>query len=197
MVAESDSCDARLRRLTAARRPHVIDRRTEYVCPWFRVESKNVWLGARRGEERFFSVKTEAYIAVLAITADDRIPLVRLFRPAVEEVVTELPSGRVEPGETREEAARRELLEETGCRAEELREIAVLYTDTGRMETRQWAYLAPGAEVVALPSTPDEDLELTFVSRSELRSLISAGEMVTAAHLGVLCAAWARGLLEI
>ena len=183
--------------MTDSRLPHVIDRRTEYVCPWFRVESKNVWMGDRRGEERFFSVRTETYLAVLALTPDDRIPLVRLFRPAVEEFVVELPSGRVEAGETCEEAARRELLEETGCLAPELRQIAVLYTDTGRMQTRQWAFFAPGAQVVAAPASPDEDLVVSFVHRSALRSLVARGELATSAHLGVLCAAWATGLVEL
>jgi len=175
----------------------VIERRTEYVCPWFRVESKDVWLGPARGEERFFSVKTESYMAVLAVTVDGRVPLVRLYRPAVEDVVVELPSGRVEPGETREEAARRELLEETGCRAGELREIAVHYTDTGRMQTRQWAFFAPGAKVIADPAAPDEDVVVTFVHQSQLRSLIARGEMATAAHVAILCTGWIQGLIEL
>ena len=183
--------------VTDSPRPHVTDRRTEYVCPWFRVESKGVWLGAARGEERFFSIKTESYIAVLAATADDRIPLVRLFRPAVEEVVLELPSGRVEPGETREDAARRELLEETGCLAGDLRQVAVHYTDTGRMQTRQWAFFAPAAQVVAEPTAPDEDVAVSFVQRSQLRSLIAGGEIATTAHVAILCTAWAQGLIEL
>jgi ADP-ribose pyrophosphatase len=174
-----------------------MDRRTEYVCPWFRVESKGVWLGPRRGKERFFSVKTEIYIAVLAVTPDGRIPLVQLFRPAVEEVVVELPSGRIEVGETHEGAARRELLEETGCLAAELRQIAVHYTDTGRMQTRQWAFFAPGAEVVADPAPPDEDVVVSFVPQSELRSLVARGEIATAAHLAIVCTAWAQGLIEL
>jgi ADP-ribose pyrophosphatase len=177
--------------------PRVLDRRTEYVCPWLEVESKGVSPGPGGGKERFFSVKTEPYIAVLAVTHDDRIPFVRLFRPAVEEVVLELPSGRVESGETHEVAARRELLEETGCRAAELRPIAVLFTDTGRMQTRQWAFFAPEVDVVAAPSSPDEDLTVSFVRRSELRPLVARGEIATSAHLGVLCAAWAKGLIEL
>lgn len=183
--------------MSGAEPARVLDRRTEYVCPWLEVESKGVRLGPRRGEERFFSVKTEPYIAVLALTRDDRIPFVRLFRPAVEQTVLELPSGRVEPGESHAEAARRELLEETGCRAAELRPLGIHFTDTGRMQTRQWAFLAPDAEVVAAPSSPDEDLVVSFVPRSELRSLVARGDLATTAHLGVVCAAWAAGLVDL
>src|SRR4051812_36429359 len=53
-------------------------------------------------------------VAVLAITEADEVLLVREFRPGPEELLYELPGGIVDPGETPEEAARRELLEETG-----------------------------------------------------------------------------------
>ena len=178
-------------------KPRIVRKQVEYACPWFEVESKDVDLGGARGEERFFTVKTETYVAVLAVTTDGRIPVVQIYRPAVEEVVIELPSGRVEPGESFEDAVRRELLEETGCRATDLRRIAMLYTDTGRMQTRQWGFFAPGAELVAEPASPDEDLSLLFIHQSELRSLIAGGGLATSAHLGVICVAWAKGLLGV
>src|SRR5262245_56116600 len=67
------------------------------------------------GDEREFEVKVEAPSAVvLALRDDGQVVLVREFRPGPEEVLLELPGGEVEPGEDPHEAARRELLEETG-----------------------------------------------------------------------------------
>jgi len=57
---------------------------------------------------------------VLAITRDKTFVLVRQFRPAIEMFTLELPGGHVEEGETPEQSARKELLEETGFGAEEL-----------------------------------------------------------------------------
>ena len=67
------------------------------------------------GSTRSFVVKDEKpAVAVVALTAANRIVLARQFRPGPGVVVDELPGGGVEAGETFEAAARRELREETG-----------------------------------------------------------------------------------
>jgi ADP-ribose pyrophosphatase len=53
-------------------------------------------------------------VAVLALTRDQDLVMVRQFRPGPDRVVLTLPGGMLDPGETPEEAARRELREETG-----------------------------------------------------------------------------------
>jgi ADP-ribose pyrophosphatase len=53
-------------------------------------------------------------VAVLALTAAGEVVLVEEFRPGPEELLRELPGGAIEPGQAPIEAARAELLEETG-----------------------------------------------------------------------------------
>ena len=175
----------------------ILARRVEYASPWLEVVAKEVELGPPRGRETFWSIRTHQYVAALAVTTDGLIPLVRQFRPALEEEVLELPSGSVEPGESPEDAIRRELLEETGCAAEELIPLGRLTTDSGRMETRQWAYFAPGVRPVRDGPSGDEELELRFVDPPELRRLIVDGELVQAIHLGIVGAALVRGLISL
>jgi ADP-ribose pyrophosphatase len=186
---------ARLER--AVDEPRILARRVEYRSPWLEVVAKDVDLGPPRGVERFDAVATTEYAAVLAITPSGRIPLVRQFRPAVESRLLELPSGGVDPGESPEEATRRELLEETGCRAEELELLGWLHTDPGRMETRQWCYFAPGATRVADGGgVGGESLELSFVSVPELLRLVAEGGIRTGLHLALIAIALARGRLS-
>lgn len=177
--------------------PRVLAAQVEYTCPWLVVRSKEVDLGEPRGRERFWSVQTNDYAAVVAVTEDGLIPLVRQFRPAVETDVLELPSGAVDPGEAPAEAMRRELWEETGCTAGELVPLGMLYTDSGRMETRQWAFFAPAVERGAVPPGGDEQLELLFVEPAELRRLIVEGEFTMSVHLGVLATALVGGYLRL
>lgn len=173
-------------------------RSVELANEWIEVVRKEVDLGPPRGIEEFWSVRTASeYVVALALTTDGRIPLVRQFRPAVEAWTLELPSGAIDPGETPEAAARRELAEETGCVAGELVALGETFTDTGRMETRQWGFFAPAARVESAPGGGDEQLELRFVSPSELRRLVAGGELRIGVHLGVIAAAVARGVLEL
>lgn len=175
----------------------ILSREVEYACPWLEVVSKRVRLDPPRGEETFYSVRTTTdYAAIVAVTEDGRIPLVRVYRPAIEDAVLELPSGAIDPGEEPEAAIRRELLEETGCEAGDIVTLGVLHTDSGRMETRQWAFFAADVRAGAAPPEVDEQLELTFVDRADLAGLIASGELRMAPHVAVAGLALVRGYLD-
>ena len=158
--------------------PRILDRRLAYESPYVDVVEKQVDLGGTRGVETFWSVRTGGYAAVVALTEDGTIPLVSQYRPAVEAHVLELPSGMVEDGESPSDAARRELLEETGCWCDEVVPLGRLHVDSGRFETQQWAFFATGARVVDVP-TGDEELTLRFVSPSGSVRRFSAASSIT------------------
>jgi ADP-ribose pyrophosphatase len=175
----------------------IVARRVEYERDWLSVESKDVDLGPPRGVETFYAVRTSDYAAVLAVTDDGRVPLVRQYRPAVEERTLELPSGLVEDGESPEAAIRRELLEEAGCQASDVVELGQFHVDTGRMATRQHAWFAPGVRVVGAPAGEEQDLSVEFVRLEELAGLVERGDFRMAGHLGILAAAALRGLIRL
>ena len=168
-----------------------------YESPYVDVVEKDVELGGERGVETFWSVRTAAYAAILAVTEDGRIPLVRQFRPAVETHVLELPSGAIDPGETPAEAARRELLEETGCQSRELIPLGRLHVDSGRFETQQWAFFASEVRIVDGAPSSEEDLEVLFVRPHELRPAIVSGEFNLSAHVAIVGLAVLSGRLAL
>jgi ADP-ribose pyrophosphatase len=175
----------------------IAGRRIEYETPWLAVEAKDVRRDQQSDVETWYSIRTHDYAAVLAVTEDGRIPLVRQYRPAIEVRSLELPSGLIEPGEDPADAIRRELLEETGCDAAALEPLGRFDLDSGRMQTAQWCFFARNVRVVAPGPTGDEpDLELLFVRADELRRLALDGEFRMAGHLALLAAALLRGLLE-
>ena len=175
----------------------ILDRRLAWASPYVRVVEKDVDLGGGRGIETFWSVRTGGYAAIVAVTTDGRIPLVRQYRPAVETNVLELPSGAIDDGEEPEMAARRELLEETGCEAAELVLLGQLHVDSGRLETQQWAFFAPDVRVVDHDPSGDEDLELLFVEPSELKQLLLSGEFNLSVHVAMVGLAAFAGRLAL
>ncbi|MBN2147135.1 MAG: NUDIX hydrolase [Anaerolineales bacterium] len=99
------------------------------IQPWEKLQEKALTNGRRRvlrrtfqlpdGQIADYDIKHEPrVVAILPITADQRVVLACQFRPGPEKVVLELPGGGIEDGETPEHAARRELLEETGYTGE-------------------------------------------------------------------------------
>lgn len=177
--------------------PEILGRRVEYERPWLAVEAKDVELGPPRGVETFYSVRTHEYAAVLAVTDDGRIPLVRQFRPAVEDWTLEFPSGHVDEGETPDQAMRRELLEETGCEARELVDLGLFHVDSGRMATEQRVFFADGVRIVGEPQGEEQDFSVVFVSLEEFGELVRSGEFRMIGHLGILAAAALRGLVSL
>lgn len=97
------------------------DTTTLYEGKFLSLVSKGRWEFTTR-------VGTAGVVAIVAVTDDDRVVLVEQFRPPVGKFVVEIPAGLVGDtaagdSETFDQAARRELLEETGYAAAELREL--------------------------------------------------------------------------
>jgi ADP-ribose pyrophosphatase len=174
----------------------ILHRRLAWESPFLRVVEKEVELGGR-GVETFWSVRTGGYAAIVAVTEDLLVPLVRQYRPAVETTVLELPSGAIDSGETPEAAARRELLEETGCEANELVLLGQLHVDSGRLETQQWAFFGRDVRVVDDEPTPEEQLELVFVTPAELKDLILTGTFNLSVHVAMVGLAALSGRLAL
>ena len=99
--------------------------------------------------------------------------------------------GEVEPGETFEDAARRELLEETGCEAARWRTLGSVAPNPAVHDNLCHMYLAEGVERVQEPSLDEgEDLETLWMTAEEVRAAVADGTI----HSALAVAALARVL---
>lgn len=102
-----------------------------------------------------YCVSVLDFVNVVAFDEAGQLLLVKQFRVPIQTVTLELPGGHVEAGLSPEEAAREELLEETGYVAGELVDLGWFYPDTGRLMNKNYCYFAkdvkpvPGAKIEA------------------------------------------------
>lgn len=131
-------------------------------------------------------VRQRGSVAALAVHDDGRIVLVRQYRHAVGEELWELPAGRLDPPESPEEGARRELQEEVGLAPRKLEPLAVFYTTPGFCDERMHLFRATGLRPV--PPSPEEDerLEAGTFTLEEARAMMARGEVREAKTLVAL-----------
>lgn len=107
-----------------------------------------------------------AAAGVLALTDDNKVVVVRQFRPGPEEMRMDIPGGGVEPGEEPEVAARRELLEEAGYIPERL-ELLGIHGGDAYSNSKWYYFLGTGCK----PSTSGQRLDATEFADVELISI--------------------------
>jgi ADP-ribose pyrophosphatase len=115
-------------------------------------------------------------VIVLPVTVDREILFIRQYRYVIGKSVIELPAGLIDAGEAPDVAAVRELHEETGYRAGNLRFLGAAFISPGYTQERSHFYVATGCELVDHEPDQDEPIELVHVPLDDLPDLLRAGE---------------------
>jgi len=116
-------------------------------------------------------------VAIIAQPSPETIVLVKQHRHAVDRDLWEVPAGMIDPGEEPLASARRELIEETGYRAERIAFLWSIYTTPGFCEERIYFYVAEG--LTPGESAPDEDeqFELRVWNVADAWALVERDEL--------------------
>jgi ADP-ribose pyrophosphatase len=143
-----------------------------YERPWcsFRVDEVRLPDGA---QIEYGVLESAGFVAVVPVTEGGDVVLVKQWRQPVGSFTLELPGGGMGEDEDPEETARRELLEETGYRAEELAPLISVHTTPGR--ATEVCYLFRCRAVRALAGPRPEPTE--FVSVVEMPLMEAVGKV--------------------
>ena len=163
---------------------------------WLQLREDRVRLQNGHEIERFHVIHGPDWASVLCVTEASEVVLVRQYRHGIARDSLELPAGVIEPNETPEEAARRELAEETGYESSDWVSIHSVSTEPARHTTRAHFFCARGAHL-ARPAAPEESevLELVKVPLADLPRLATDGSIIHGVHIGAILAAFQRGLV--
>jgi ADP-ribose pyrophosphatase len=124
---------------------------------------------------------------------DPQLLLIKQYRYAANGFLYEIPAGRLDPGETPESCARRELQEETGCSAKRMEFLYTMYTTPGFTDERIHLFMATEMTQGETGHESDEFLTLETVPLSRALEMIRDGVIQDAkTALGILYAAGFR-----
>ena len=156
---------------------------------WETLDSKYIWrsrwyhlrqdrLRTPIGHEFTYTVVDHpGAVWVVPVTAEGQVALIWQYRYAVDDWCYEVPAGGLSPGLSPEEVARRELLEEIGGTAAELRPLGQFYTSNGISNETAYVYLATGVELGPPQREPTELMEVRLVPTEEAMRMARSGKI--------------------
>ncbi|HEU4389210.1 MAG TPA: NUDIX hydrolase [Blastocatellia bacterium] len=115
--------------------------------------------------------------AAIPVFKDGSVALVRQWRYPIAKFTLEIAAGRIEPGQTPQEAAARELEEELGYRARHLTKLCEFNVAPGYCEERIHIYLATRLEESVQDLDDDEEIEVVKMPLDEALALVRSGEI--------------------
>lgn len=119
-------------------------------------------------------------VAIVALTDDGKIVLVHQYRTALEQVMLEIPAGKLELGEDPATAAARELLEETGYMADRIAYLGPMSPAPGYSDELLHLYMAMGLHFHGASPDEDEFLNVDLVDLGEMVDRVLDGKVVDA-----------------
>jgi ADP-ribose pyrophosphatase len=176
--------------------PRIKSRQTIPISPWMKVIEREVEFAADAAPELYHAVGQQDYIAIVAMTPDGKIPIVRQYRPALERFTWELPAGLVDKGEAAADTCRRELMEETGFPAKAVYELGSFAPCTARLSNQLHSFFVACGSRQA-DAVPEAGVELKLVTPVELAGLIRSGEFTLQLHIGALLLAGMAGHIDL
>ena len=158
---------------------HCLDSKTVYRGRLLEVKEDTVALPDGTTTRREYIVHTGAAV-MLAMPDASTVIMERQYRYPLRAHVYELPAGKIDPGESPLDTAKRELLEETGYRARNWRHLLTTYPVVGYSNERIELYLARDLELVGRALDAGEFLEVFTLPLNEALGWVRAGRIVEA-----------------
>ena len=160
--------------------------------PIFSLHERNLNPEKDSDNPTFYVLEAPEWINILAITPDAQIVLVEQYRAGTDETTLEIPGGMVDAGETPLEAARRELLEETGFHSDSWSELGRVSSNPAILSNYTHLFLAKNCEQIQEQNTEgNEDIAVHIMDLKRFFELIRSGIV----HHAIVVSAVAKYLL--
>lgn len=153
---------------------------SEYLFrrPWLTVRKDRLQLPNGVVHNEYYVLEYPAWVNVIARTRDGRFVMVEQYRHGLDDIFTELVAGVAEEGEEPIEAAKRELLEESGYAGGEWSLSMVISANPTSHNNMSYCFIAEGVELVSGQHLDEtEDICVHLLTVDEVRSMLLNDEI--------------------
>ncbi|CAO3374599.1 NUDIX hydrolase [Azospirillum argentinense] len=166
----------------------VLERRTLFdASPFLTVHAETVETPEGRRVDSFYQIEQADFALMFVEDEDGRAVMLRTYKHGLRRVSQTFPAGAINPGEDPLEAAKRELLEETGYAAEEWTALGSYVVQSNQRGCVCHMFHARNARKVAEPDSGDlEEMRLELLTRAELIAAAAEGDYALLPVIAIL-----------
>jgi ADP-ribose pyrophosphatase len=159
-----------------------------FSTPWMSIYHKHFELpNGKKGN--YFYLHTRGSAMVIPINDDGKILLIKQYRYLMDEVTLEIPCGGIKDGQNEEEAARSELIEETGYDCKKLKKVGRFVPYNGLSDEYCTVFIAYLLHRVDSKPDDTEQIEIVAMTSDEIDRLIAKGKIID----GMSITGWVLG----
>jgi len=158
---------------------------SEYIHkgPWATLRTDICEMPDGRIVDKYYVLEYPNWVNAVALTEDNKVLMVRQYRHAAGIVSLEIPGGVIDGDEAPEAAMRRELLEETGYRFDDIELIATVYANPSTANNHTYCYLAKNGKKVQEQNLDEhEELVVEQYTITEVKQLLADNKIAQALH---------------
>jgi ADP-ribose pyrophosphatase len=166
----------------------VLEERTVYECdPWIKLNVQKIKLPNGEIVDDFHHLDMPEYVVIYPVTASQKVIMLKSYRHGVGDITQLFPGGLIDEGETPLDAAKRELLEETGFGGGEWQSMGSYVPHSNYGGGRAHMFKATNVDKAQLPNSGDlEEMYIQLFDPKTLTKMMVDGQIVSMSSVAAL-----------
>ena len=150
-----------------------------FIDKFLTIRSDSVILDNGSEIENFYVIENPNWVNVIAITEEGKFIIEKQYRHGLKKIGYEICAGMIDEGETPLQAAKRELLEETGYSGGTWVEYCISSPNPSSMNNLNYTYLAMGVKKIAKQNLEEtENIEIELMSQEQVIELLETNQII-------------------
>ena len=157
--------------------PKILNQKSIFKSKLFNIKQADIEFNGTTMKYEIISGTGRGAVMVVPFIENDII-FIKEYAAAIDEYMITFPKGKIDKGETIEEAANRELQEEVGYKSKDIKLIKKLYLAPGYIDHMTYVMVAKELSVSSLSGDEPEELEVIRVHRDDVINFLDKNEII-------------------